>query len=251
MKLRPKILTGFIFITIILSFAGIIALYELNMLGSLVKNLINNNYKSIEASESMVDALEKQDQGILLILNGKEEKGRSLLDKANAAFVDALNIAKQNITLENEGNYILDIENRYIKYKDFWVKAYALSGTDHAMHWYVYKYRRLLTDVLSSVRSLSQLNNEMLYKTATQIESRAQRAIAPSIVAFIAAIVFVFIFNFFMNLYLVKPLIKITKSIENTIKFNTPFSVEIETHDELLDLRNAIQSYISMQKNNK
>jgi methyl-accepting chemotaxis protein len=247
-KLRAKILTGFIFITIILSTAGIIALYELNMLSSSVKSLISNNYKSIEASEKMIDALEKQDQGILLILNGKVEKGRLVLENANSLFIDALSVAQKSISLFDEESYINDIKERYRKFRDNWAKAYSLSGTDNSMQWYVYKHRKLLVGLHTSVRELSQLNNEVLYKTATQIESRAQRAITPSIIAFSAAIIFVFIFNYFINLYFVKPLIKITKGIENTIKFQTPFNVEIETKDELLYLRNAIQNYVSIQK---
>ena len=71
MRLRLKILSGFLILAFMLSIAGIWSIYELQSIGTSVQQLLEDNYKSIDASKIMLEALEREDSGILLLLSGK------------------------------------------------------------------------------------------------------------------------------------------------------------------------------------
>ena len=59
MKLRMKIMSGFLILVIMLALAGIFSIYELTTISSSVQSLLDDNYKSIIAAKKMIEALER------------------------------------------------------------------------------------------------------------------------------------------------------------------------------------------------
>ena len=61
MKLRMKILSGFLILVVMLAVAGIFSIYELMSIRSSVQSLLDDNYESVVAARKMIEALERQD----------------------------------------------------------------------------------------------------------------------------------------------------------------------------------------------
>lgn len=75
MTLKKKILTGY---GVAFALMGLVVAWSVANLVSLGKAsdaILSENYRSILAAENMVDALERQDSGILLIYLGESERG--------------------------------------------------------------------------------------------------------------------------------------------------------------------------------
>ena len=106
MSLRFKILSGFLILALMLAIAGIWSIYELNSIGTSVQELLDDNYRSIKATEMMTEALERQDSGILLLLLGKWEEGRRILDSADNLFEKGYQIAENNLTIPGERDFV-------------------------------------------------------------------------------------------------------------------------------------------------
>jgi hypothetical protein len=106
MSLRFKILSGFLILALMLAIAGIWSIYELNSIGTSVQELLDDNYRSIKAAEMMTEALERQDSGILLLLLGKWEEGRRILDSADNLFEKGYQIAENNLTIPGERDFV-------------------------------------------------------------------------------------------------------------------------------------------------
>ena len=96
MKIRVKILSGFLVLALMLLIAGIWSIYELKFLGSSLPEILDDNYQSINASKVMMEALEREDSAILLLLLGKWEEGRNILNSADSLFNDKLLFAEKN-----------------------------------------------------------------------------------------------------------------------------------------------------------
>lgn len=111
MKLRLKILFGFLILVVMLAAAAAWSIYELKSIGFSVNDLMEDNYKSIDASKTMIEALEREDSGVLLLILGKWEEGRNIIDDADKQFQKAFNIASNNLTIEGESDYIDKIKN--------------------------------------------------------------------------------------------------------------------------------------------
>jgi len=247
MSLRIKILSGFLILAVMLFVAGLVSIFELSSIGTSVQKLLDDNYKSISAAKTMVEALEREDSAILLLLSGKWEEGRSTIETADRLFNDGFEIARNNVTISGEKEYIDKIELNYKAYKNLWIKP--IVGTQHErnLSWYFQNVHKTFQDVKESVEKLMALNSRTMYQTASDLENRAHRAIMPFIVAMLSALIFVIIFNFFVNYYMVSPLINLTKGIRSFIATGKPLDVKIETKDELLDLVSSIKELIAMQ----
>lgn len=248
MKLRLKILSGFLILALMLSIAGVWSIYELKSIGISVQDLLNDNYKSIDASKKMIEALEREDSGILLLLSGHWHEGRTIISAADSLFESAFKTAANNITIPGEQLYVDSIRTNYQLYKKLWEKPIVDTQKQGNINWYFQTLHETFLTVKTSVNNLMSLNNKFMFKTASELQSKANRAIMPGIVAILAALVFTFLFNFFVNYYFVNPVIKITASIKRFLDRKTPFNVRVETRDEIYDLAESISNLCSLTK---
>ncbi len=248
MKLRIKILSGFLILASMLSIAGIYSIYELKSIGSSVQELLSDNYKSINASKTMIEALEREDSGVLLLLLGNWHKGRRIISSADSLFEAALKIAANNITVPGEQFYVDSIRIKYQAYKELWQMPIVDTQKQGNINWYLQTLHEPFIALKTSVNHLGTLNDQFMFKTASELQRKANRAIMPGIVAIIAALVFTFLFNFFVNYYFVGPVIKITSSIKKFLDRKAPFDVRVETRDEIFDLAESIGNLCNLTK---
>lgn len=233
MKIKVKILTGFLLIIVMLALAGAMSIYEFSRIGKSVNQLIEENYKTIEASKSMIRALEREDSGVLLLLSGKWEKGHSILNSADSLFNAALNVAKNNITEKDEDKYIIHIEESYSKFKSTWIGSNLGLKKKNNIDWYLTEVHENFLKAMIDVEALMDLNQQSLYEEATSIKNQSVRAIMPGIVAIASALVFLLIFNFFIRIILVRPIQKLISSVSSFHAHSTNFSADISNNDEL------------------
>jgi HAMP domain-containing protein len=224
--------------------AGVISIREFRWLSNSVHGLIQNNYKSIEASKKMLDALEREDSGILLLLLGEWEHGRRILESADSLFASSFDVAKNNLTEENEGDLIMRIENEYSIYKEKWRRPIVGTDKQGDLVWYKSDIHQSFLNTKKSVEELMTLNQEVMYDEATDLREKSKRAIMPGIVSIIAAVVFSLLLNFFITRYFVRPIIQLTDIVKN-LKFGQKYlKTNITFNDEIKDLELAISDML-------
>lgn len=240
MGLRLKILSGFLILVIMLLIAGVWSIYELQKMGTSVQNILDDNYASINACKIMIESLERQDSGILLLMFGNWEEGRTVVDDADSTFREAFEFAYNNLTVENEEAYLDTINAHYDIYREIWERPIVGTAKEGNLSWYFEKIHPSFLDTKSSVEKLLTLNDRIMYRTASELRNRANRAIMPGIIAVAAALVFTLIFNLFLNYYVVSPLVRITEGARSYLDKKVPFHVETETHDEISELSRTV-----------
>jgi len=245
MRLRFKILSGFLILALMLAIAGVWSIYELKSIGTSVQELLDENYRSINAAEMMVEALEREDSAILLLLLGKWEEGRKIIDSGDELFERGYQIAENNLTIPGERDFVERIREKYTVYKNMWGKPIVGTDKEGNLDWYFRALHAEFLDVKTAVNDLKELNEETLYRTASDLKSRANRAVMPGIVAVISALVFSLIFNYFVNHYMVDPIRRMAHGIEEFMDREKTFDVTVETKDEIGDLSSAIRSLCS------
>jgi len=250
-KIRTKILLGFLILAIMLAVAGAYSIYELNTISTSVQKLLDDNYKSVNAAKQMIEALEREDSGILLLLLGKWKEGRETIVDAHKNFENAFDIAGNNLTIPGEKENIDKINAKYKKYRDNWDRPIVGTGYEGNLNWYFKEVHGDFEQVKTAVEDLMAINDNTMYKTASILKNRAHQAIMPGIVAISAALVFVIIFNFFVNLYIANPIISMIKSIENFLQTGEPPKLKIDTRDELRDLAASIANLTTMISTSK
>ena len=248
MGIRTKILSGFLILAGMLFLAGGWSIYELITIGTSVQRLLDDNYKSINAARLMIEALEREDSAILLLQSGNQDEGRKIIESADLSFQQGFRTAKKNITIHGESVNIDNIERAYNTFKGLWIKPLVENTYERSLGWYFDKVHPRFLDVKSEVETLMSLNDKAMYQTASNLKSRAHKALMPGIVAVLTALVFSIMFNYFVNYYLVRPIVMITNGIQNFLKTGTSFQVRIETKDELHSLAAALQTLEALLK---
>lgn len=245
MGIRAKILSGFLILATMLLVAGVWSIYELRNIGMSVQKLLQDNYKSIDAAKLMIEALEREDSGILLVLSGKRNEGISIIEAADNSFTKAYEIARNNITIPGEKGYVGAIETAYDDYET--LLRQSTAGTAHAgdLNWYFQEVHASFMKTRLAVESLMTLNDQEMYHTASNVESRAYRATMPGVIAIVSAFVFAIIFSYLINLFIVNPVIKLTEGIQNYLDSGKPVEIKIETKDELSMLVSSVGSLIA------
>jgi HAMP domain-containing protein len=232
-----KILSGFLILVVMLAVAGVYSIYELTSISASVQNLLDDNYKSIDAAKGMIEALEREDSGLLLVISGEDLKGNEMLQRADSAFLAALEAANKHLTVQDETRVIGEIERTYESYKTLWSDA---GKSDYDMEWYFEYGHTAFLSVKAPLNELIALNDATMYGTASNLKNRIHRIIMPGIVAVVSALVFALVFNFFINHYFISPLISITKAVQKSLRTRNFANIEIETNDELKDLASAV-----------
>lgn len=245
MKLRAKIFSGFFILASMLFLAGVWSIDELTSVGTSVQKLIKDNYESINAARVMTEALEREDSAVLLLLSGNWDEGRAIVQSADLAFLEALQVARDNLTEPGEKEYVENIEETYGVYKQLWIRPIVGTKRERSLDWYFNEVHESFLAAKLSVQKLMSLNENAMYQTAIGLKQRAHRAVMPGIVAIIASLVFTLLFIYFVNRYLVSPIIAITKAIQHFLQTGEVFQVDIETDDELQDLASAIRNVLA------
>lgn len=251
MKIRFKILSGFLLMAAMLIAAGGISIIEFSKISRSVQDLLDDNYKSIEASKSMLEALEREDSGVLLLLHGNWEKGRSTVSQGDSLFQTSFSIANTNITESDEQGYIDSIRLLYSNYKNSWERPIVNTYKEENLVWYYNESHDVFIKVKNAVKDLMTLNQNSMYTEATMLREKAKRAIMPGIVAILSAFIFAFLFNYFINHFFVSPLERLISEIENYSTSKNRIEAGIMTNDELKRLQEAVNKLISRLKYSK
>ncbi|MGM0665289.1 MAG: hypothetical protein ACQET7_14045 [Thermodesulfobacteriota bacterium] len=245
MKLRLKILSGFMTLVVTLFVAGAWSMYQLTTIGASVQGILDDNYRSINAAKKMIEALEREDSAVLLLLSGQWKEGREILKSAHTVFQQGYETVRGNITIPGEEEQVNHIEAMYNAYKDQWEHLIVGMDRESRLGRYFQEIHPAFQEAKFSVEKLMAMNDRAMYEMATSLKNRAHRAVMPGIVAIVAALVFTLVFNYFINYYVVNPIIRLTDGIQKHLLTGEPLNVEIETRDELLGLKSAVQDLLT------
>lgn len=243
MKLRLKILGGFLTLAFMLLIATGWSMFEVQFFGSTLNDMYENNYKSIAASKLMKEALEREDSALLLILLGNDDRGIKILSAADSMFTNNFELAKSNITIAGEEQLINSIAAKYDDYKLQWDIPIHYESNQNKLNWYFENIHKSFLDLMISVDDLTGLNDNELYSTAVQVNDRTRRAIMPGIVALAAMVVFALLFNYFINLYIVTPILEIINRLNLFMKRGAAFDYHINTKDEMSQLTETLNTF--------
>jgi hypothetical protein len=221
-------------------------MFELTKLGRSVKGLIYDNYRSIDYSRNMLNALEKQEKSLLLFAQGDTSKAFEKFYASQKIFLANVDSASLNLTLKEELAFIDSVRICYSNFQTKSEEIFRSSG--FSLDIYLKEVYPCVSKTSEQVKNLITINQRGLFNSAAFLETSAQRAIMPGLIVILTSLIFTFVFTYLVHHYFVSPIIRLTKGINEYVKFNKPFDVPLETKDELSDLKQSIINLISVCK---
>ena len=236
MTLKKKILIGYGVAFALMGLVVAWAVTNLVSLGKATDAILSENYRSIIAAENMVDALERQDSGVLLILLGDAGKGIAQFRENEAVFFEWLARAKDNITIDGEAQLVQSIEADYATYRKQFSALTDLRETGGAAREPAY-YQETVYPLFAKVREvcigLRNLNEETMYTASVRAGTVAQRAIWSTVLVAASALIVALMFSLFLAERIVRPIRRFMEASRKISSGDYTVQVPVETGDEL------------------
>ena len=236
MSLKKKILIGYGVAFVLMGLVVAWAIVNLISLGQATDAILSENYRSILAAENMVDALERQDSGILLLFLGETRKGIAQFRENEAIFLGWLARAKDNITINGEAELVHSIETDYAGYRQRFSALTDLRDPDTPPLQTGY-YRETIYPLFARVREacseLRNLNEETMYAASVRAGNVARRAIWSTALVAASALIVALLFSVFLAERIVGPIRRFMEASRKISSGDYAVQVPVETADEL------------------
>jgi len=211
------------------------AIITLVELGKASTAILQENYRSILAAESMTNAIERQDSGLLFGFIGQQAEGEQLFQENKTEFLHWLDQASNNVTLADEPAIIHTVDSVYTVYLDQVSRSQLLqtSAIDTARAFYahtLYPAFRRIRRVLSRLRNINQ---EAMYQASRHARDVATRAIWSTAGVGMVSISLGFLLSMFISRQITRPVKRLMQAAKGLATGDYQVRVESGSRDEL------------------
>jgi len=183
----------------------------------------------------MIDAIERQDSGILLFILGYKDEGLVQYRKNESLFLQWLYRAKDNITIEGEKKIIIEIDTGYSSYLVHFSQLVALSQSNPKKVRVFYHEVVLpcFTAVREECTHLREINHKTMFKASNHAQHIATRALWSMAIIGITAMGIGLGFSLLLSNFIVKPLRQIMDATQEIAAGSYDVRVSAKSSDEL------------------
>ena len=250
--LRKRTSIGFISIVTLLFFSGMVSLFELRHLSTDAEIILDHSHRNMTLAKDMLTALHAQSRAVADVVVLDDVQGDSLcrenLAQLTKALAAAYEISKHGAHLDSLTVTVSEL-NR-LTGEMLSARCDTLpSGYDRA--WYDSVYHPVSVKVADQINDFMSATHEGLTPRAEQLSHNAYRAVMPVLISLAVMIAIVLMLYYFITIYCINPILSLRKSLADWLAFRLPFSPKAECRDELLELKEEIETLINQSKQNK
>lgn len=232
--LRKRVTVGFLSIVCLLFFSGMVSFLELSHLSRDTGEILKANKRNIELAKEMLDAAHEQNIALIRLSVFGDRSCDSLCRKSMERLENTLLVA-QSEALE----------------KSFLDSPAALRPDSLGGRWYSEEYQALYGRLTAAIKSYMTSTQSSLVPRAEQMKKNAYRAVTPVLISLVVMIAIVLMLFYFMSIYCVTPIERMNKGLGDWLSFRVPFAVKGDLKDEVLELKEKIESLINISKQTK
>ena len=243
-----------------------VSFVELSRLGRDTGDILKASRRNIELAKEMLDAAHNQNVALihLTVLGDRsyEEVCRREMahledvmlvaqnEALDKSFLDSLAFATTEMKILVDG-YLARVDAAeaiaaVVAADTTLVAADSLTVNEHVAElgkeWYTNEYEAVYHRLTAAVKAYMTSTQSSLAPRTEQMKKNAYRAVTPVLISLVVMIAILLMFYYFMTIYCVNPIVKINKSLGDFLSFRLPFNVKAECKDEVLELKERIDS---------
>ena len=247
-SLKARILFGFLLLIAMLLVAEAMTVYKYVNLNISAQDMIGNNYRSIEASQRMLEVVDEEETAVLSSINGSIHESYMQLNRADSTFYGAFTIASNNVTEPDADKYILAIKTAYAEYRNEWQKLFMTGFRRPDFDWSFYEniHRQYLL-VKDAIESHMRLNHNGMYSKAAKMQNDSRQAIMPGIISNVAVLIIALVLYFFIYIFFIRPVDQLAEAVKNYSPRQGRLQFSPIAEDEIRKLAGQIQNLIDKQ----
>lgn len=257
--LRKRVTVGFLSIVCLLFFSGMVSFLELSHLSRDTGEILKANRRNIELAKEMLDAAHEQNVA-LIHLSVFGDRSYDSLCRAQLERLENTLLVAQNEALDKSFLDSLAFATTELRLLTDNYLAFGLAGADSLNvaqadsvggRWYNDEYEALYGRLTSAIKNYMTSTQSSLAPRAEQMKKNAYRAVTPVLISLAVMIAIVLMLYYFMTIYCVNPILGMNKGLGDYLSFRIPFTVKGECKDEMLELKEKIDTLINQSKQSK
>ena len=237
---------GFLSIVCLLFFSGMVSFVELSHLSRDTGEILKANMRNIELAKEMLDAAHEQNVALIRLSVFGDRSCDSLcrrsLERLENTLLVAQDEALEKSFLDSLAFATTELRLLTDNYLAFGTAAPEVPGPE-----YVALYGRLT----SAIKNYMTSTQSSLAPRAEQMKKNAYRAVTPVLISLAVMIAIVLMLYYFMSVYCVNPILRMNKGLGDYLSFRVPFVVKTDCKDEMLELKEKIETLITISKQPK
>ena len=245
-SLRHKLALGFGGLLAVIVVMALLTVQQIDRLGSAVDDILRQNYRSVTASQSMKEAIEKMDSDILFSFTGRHLASLHNIGESERKFRAALAIELGNITLPGEREKAERLAKLFDRY------ASTMHGImddtiplDKRRASYFTTLLPLLTEIDMLAQQILDMNQANMNTANGEARILAASAHNRIVVAVIACAVVAMLFSYQSRRWILKPIGRLIESANEIRSGNLELVIESESNDEIGQLSEAFNEMAS------
>ena len=250
--IRKRVTIGFMSIVTLLFFSGMVSLFELGHLSTDAEAILDNSHRNMELAKGMFSSLHKQNYAVAEVAvlgsassDSLSREGLIYLENSLAAAYD---LSKGGAHLDSLTVTVAELR-RLTNEMLAALNDTLPSSFDRV--WYNDVYMPVSSKVSEQINDYMSATHEGLTLRAEQLDHNAYRAVMPVLISLLVMIAIVLMLYYFITIYCVNPVLSLRKSLADWLAFRLPFAPKSECRDELLELKDNIETLINQNKQTK
>lgn len=250
--IRKRVTIGFMSIVTLLFFSGMVSLFELGHLSTDAEAILDNSHRNMELAKGMFSSLHKQNYAVAEVAvlgsassDSLSREGLIYLENSLAAAYD---LSKGGAHLDSLTVTVAELR-RLTNEMLAALNDTLPSSFDRV--WYNDVYMPVSSKVSEQINDYMSATHEGLTLRAEQLDHNAYRAVMPVLISLLVMIAIVLMLYYFITIYCVNPVLSLRKSLADWLAFRLPFAPKSECRDELLELKEDIETLINQSKQTK
>ena len=242
-SLAGKIFIGFILLVIILLVITFWSIRNFNQLSTSIDNIMEENYRSIQATENMIESIERQDSAVLMLLGGQEDTAVESFRSQEQEFFKWFARAEDNITIEEENDIISRLNELYMQYLDK-IDQLRTIDTGVRQEFYNTEYFEVFQANKETIRELRSVNQDTMVAAQRQANTRAGQARYSTILISVLGIILAAISSYILSRRILSPINQLKEGINRVAARNFNQKLPVNSKDEIGELTEEFNKMI-------
>jgi NtrC-family two-component system sensor histidine kinase KinB len=235
MKLRTKILGGYCLILSLMMIVWAVAVVNLYRVGRAGEAILRENQLSVQAAESMINHLERQDSAALLFLLGDKQGSLTQFRDNQVEFSQWLGRARDNLTEPGEDRVVADIDAGYRAFMTVFqtMTGAGLDSRKQALAFYYQEFLPQFLQVRQFCFVLREMNQTAMEKASRHAHRLSVRTIWSMTGVGAASGTVGLVLSILLSGILIRPLAAMSRVTEQLAEGDYNVTLEVPSSDEL------------------
>ncbi len=285
--MRKRVTIAFSSIVCLLFISGMLSLVELNRVSHGAGDILTASRRNVELAKEMLDAAHEQNVALihLTVLGEKayaddcrramgrlEQVLKTARDEAHdKSFLDSLSFAtiEMKVMVDRYLNRLAEREAQSVVVPDSAalvvempvdslgvdsvliqaaIEAAEQNDEEDSVRWYTEEYEAVYLRLTAAVKAYMTSTQSSLAPRTEQMKTSAYRAVTPVLISLLVMIAVTVMFYYFMMIYCVNPIVNMNRSLGNYLTYKVPFTLKEACKDELMELKEKIDTLINQAR---